>query len=59
VNVKTWQLNLLKSDYYHIILERLKYVMLHGYLDDDVWKELAELTNISIDNSVLKKSRKI
>jgi hypothetical protein len=59
VNVKTWQLNELKSDYYHIILERLNYVMLHGYLDDDVWKELAELTNISIDNSVLKKSRKI
>jgi hypothetical protein len=33
----------LKSHDYHIILERLLPVMLHGYLDDDIWEALAEL----------------
>jgi hypothetical protein len=34
----------LKSHDYHIIMERLLHVMLRGYLDDDIWKALAELS---------------
>jgi hypothetical protein len=33
----------LKSDDYHIIMKRLLPIMLRGYLDDDIWKALAEL----------------
>jgi hypothetical protein len=32
-----------KSHDYHIFMERLIPVMFHGYLNDDVWKALAEL----------------
>jgi hypothetical protein len=44
VNVKTGKLNGLKSHDYHIIMERLLPVMFRGYLNDDVWKALAELS---------------
>jgi hypothetical protein len=33
----------LKSHDYHIIMKRLLPIMLRGYLDDDIWKALAEL----------------
>jgi hypothetical protein len=33
-----------KSHDYHIIIERLLLVMLRGYLDDDIWEVLAELS---------------
>jgi hypothetical protein len=32
-----------KNHDYHIFLERLLPIMFHGYLNDDVWKALAEL----------------
>ena len=44
VNVKTGKLNGLKSHDYHIIMERLLPVMFRGYLNDDVWSTLAELS---------------
>jgi hypothetical protein len=34
----------LKSHDYHIIIERLLHVILRGYLDDDIWEALAELS---------------
>jgi hypothetical protein len=34
----------LKGHDYHIIMERLLSVMLRGYLDDDIWEALAELS---------------
>jgi hypothetical protein len=43
VNVKAGKLNGLKSHDYFIIMERLLLAMLHGYLDNDIWKVLAEL----------------
>jgi hypothetical protein len=36
VNVKAGKIHGLKIHDYHIIMERLLYVMLHGYLDDDI-----------------------
>jgi hypothetical protein len=44
VNVKAGKIHGLKSHDYHIILERLLLVMLRGYLHDDIWKVLAELS---------------
>ena len=44
VNVKTGKLNGLKSHDYHIIMERLLPIMFRGYLNDDVWRVLAELS---------------
>jgi hypothetical protein len=44
VNVMTWKLTGLKSHDYHIIIERLLPVMFQGYLDNAVWKVLAELS---------------
>jgi hypothetical protein len=44
VNVKAEKIHGLKSHDYHIILERLLLVMLRGYLHDDIWKVLAELS---------------
>jgi hypothetical protein len=44
VNVKAVKILGLKSHDYHIIMERLLHVMLRGYLDDDIWKALAELS---------------
>jgi hypothetical protein len=43
VNVKAGKIRRLKSHDYHIIMERLLLVMLHVYLDDDIWEVLAEL----------------
>jgi hypothetical protein len=36
VNVKAGKIHGLKSHGYHIIMERLLPIMLHGYLDDDI-----------------------
>ena len=44
VNTKTRKINGLKSHDYHIIMERLLPVMFRGYLTDEVWKTLAELS---------------
>ena len=44
VNLKIGKVNGLKSHDYHIIIERLLPVMVRGYLNDDVWKALAELS---------------
>ena len=44
VNETTGKLTGLKSHDYHIIMERLMPVMFRGYLDDAVWKMLAELS---------------
>jgi hypothetical protein len=43
VNLDTEKLSGVKSHDYHIFTERLFHVMFHGYLNDDVWKVLAEL----------------
>jgi hypothetical protein len=44
VNLDTGKLSGVKSHDYHIFMERLIPVMFHGYLDDDVWTMLAELS---------------
>jgi hypothetical protein len=44
VNLKTMKLNGLKSHDYHIMMERLVPVMFRGYLNDEVWSVLAELS---------------
>jgi hypothetical protein len=44
VNVKAGKIHGLKSHDYYIIMERLLHVMLCGYLDDDIWEALAELS---------------
>jgi hypothetical protein len=44
VNVKTGKIHVLKSHDYHIIIERLLPIMLRGYLDDDIWEALADLS---------------
>jgi hypothetical protein len=44
VNVTAGKIHGLKSHDYHIIMERLLSVMLHGYLDDDIWEALVELS---------------
>jgi hypothetical protein len=44
VNVKAGKIHGLKSHDYYIIMERLLSVMLCGYLDNDIWKVLAELS---------------
>jgi hypothetical protein len=44
MNVKAGRIHGLKSHDYHIIVERLLPVMLCGYLDDDIWEALAELS---------------
>jgi hypothetical protein len=44
VNVKAGKIHGLKSHDYHIIMERLLHVMLRGYLDDDIFEALAELS---------------
>jgi hypothetical protein len=44
VSVAKGKLNGLKSHDYHIIMERLLPVMFRGYLDDEVWRMLAELS---------------
>jgi hypothetical protein len=44
VNMETGKINGLKSHDYHIFMERLLPVMFRGYLNDDVWTTLAELS---------------
>jgi hypothetical protein len=44
VNVTVEKIHGLKSHDYHIIMERLLSVMLRGYLDDEIWEVLAELS---------------
>jgi hypothetical protein len=43
VNVKTGKLSGLKSDDYHIIMEKLLHVMFRGFVKNDVWKSLAKI----------------
>jgi hypothetical protein len=44
VNVMVGKIHGLKSHDYHIIMERLLPIMLRGYLDDEIWEALAELS---------------
>jgi hypothetical protein len=45
VNLESIILSGVKSYDYHIFMERLLPVMFRGYLDNDVWKALAELSH--------------
>jgi hypothetical protein len=45
VNLKSGKLSGVKSHDYHIFMKRLLHVIFHGYLNDDVWKTLAELSH--------------
>jgi hypothetical protein len=45
VNLESGKLCGVKSHDYHIFMERLLPVMFHGYLSDDLWKALAELSH--------------
>jgi hypothetical protein len=45
INLDTGILSGVKSHDYHIFMERLLPMMFHGYLDDDVWMTLAELSH--------------
>jgi hypothetical protein len=45
VNLESGKLSGVKSHDYHIFVERLCPVMFHGYLNDDVWTTLAELSH--------------
>jgi hypothetical protein len=44
VNLKTGKFSRLKSHDYHIIMERLLPDMFRGFVKNDVWKALAELS---------------
>ena len=44
VNLTTLRINGLKSHDYHIWIERLLPVMVRGYLPDQIWRVLAELS---------------
>jgi hypothetical protein len=57
VNLDTGKLSGVKSHDYQIFMERLLPVMFRGYLDDDVWMALAELSHF-YRHYVLKKLRK-
>jgi hypothetical protein len=45
INLEIVKINGLKSHDYHIFIERLLPVMLHRYLNDDVWMTIAELSH--------------
>jgi hypothetical protein len=45
VNLESGKLSGVKSHDYHIFMKRFLPVMFHGYLNDDVWKALAELSH--------------
>jgi hypothetical protein len=45
VNLKLGKLSEVKSYGYHIFMKRLLPVMFYGYLDDDVWMTLVELSH--------------
>jgi hypothetical protein len=44
INMEKWKIKVLKSHNYHIFMERLLPVMFRGYLNDDMWMTLAELS---------------
>jgi hypothetical protein len=44
VNLESEKLSGVKSHDYHIFMERLLPVIFCGYLNDDMWKALAELS---------------
>jgi hypothetical protein len=44
VNFETMRINGLKSHDYHIFIERLLPVMIRGYLTENVWQVMAELS---------------
>jgi hypothetical protein len=44
LNLKTGKFSGLKSHAYHIIMERLLRVMFRGFVNNDVWEALAELS---------------
>jgi hypothetical protein len=44
VKLKTRKFFGLKSHDYHIIMERLRPIMFRGFIKDDMWKALAELS---------------
>jgi hypothetical protein len=44
VNVTAGKIHGLKSHDYHITMERLLHVILRGYLDNEIWEALAELS---------------
>jgi hypothetical protein len=54
MNLELGKLSGLKSHDYNIFMERLILAIFREYLNDDVWKALAELSHF-IDNSMLKK----
>jgi hypothetical protein len=45
IHLEIRKINGLKSRDYHIFMERLLYVIFHGYLNDDVWAALAKLSH--------------
>jgi hypothetical protein len=45
VNLDSGKLTGVKNHDYHIFMERLIPVIFCGYLDDDVWKALAEISH--------------
>jgi hypothetical protein len=45
VNLESGKLSGMKCHDYNIFMERLLPVIFHGYLDDDVWTMLAELSH--------------
>jgi hypothetical protein len=45
MNLEAGKLSGVKSHDYHIFMERLLPVIFLGYLNDDVWKALAELSH--------------
>jgi hypothetical protein len=45
VNLESGKLSGVKSHDYHIFMERLFPIMFYGYLNDDVWNTLAELSH--------------
>jgi hypothetical protein len=45
MNLESGKLSGVKSHDYHMFMERLLHVMFHMYLNDDVWKMLAELSH--------------
>jgi hypothetical protein len=65
VNLDSRKLSGVKSHDYYIFMERLLPVIFHGYLNDDVWKVLAELSHFyrqlcakEIKKEMMKKLKK-
>jgi hypothetical protein len=45
VNLDSGKLSGVKNHDYHIFMERILPIMFHGYLNNDVWKALGELSH--------------